>query len=127
MNNKYHFSLHLQFKDDCNVDDLENKIDMRAYRKNMLKDSKGKNKTAKLWFKTKDFEEPDINTVLEKFLENLKPKYEIIKQANIAYNGNTVLTLYFEEVKQKPSVSLSKETIKLIAYYDFGFDIDFRL
>lgn len=127
MNNKYHFSLHLQFKDDCNVDDLENKIGMRAYRKNMLKDSKGKNKTAKLWFKTKDFEEPDINAVLEKFLENLKPKFEIIKQANIAYNGNTVLTLYFEEIKQKPSVSLSKETIKLLAYYGFGFDIDYRL
>ena len=23
MHNKYHFSLHLQFKDDCNVDELE--------------------------------------------------------------------------------------------------------
>ena len=30
MNNKYHFSLHLQFKDDCNVDDLANQIGMRA-------------------------------------------------------------------------------------------------
>ena len=127
MHNKYHFSLHLQFKDDCNVDELEKEIGFNAYRKNMLTDSKGKNKTAKLWFKTKNFDAPDTYNVLDKFLESLKPKFEIIKKANEKYNGSTTLTLYFDELNEKPCISLSKENIKLLAFYGFAFDTDFRI
>lgn len=127
MHNKYHFSLYLQFKDDCNVDELEKEIGLHAYRKNMLKDSKGKNKTAKLWFKTKNFDAPDTYNVLDKFLESLKPKFEIIKKANEKYNGSTTLTLYFDELNEKPCISLSKENIKLLAFYGFAFDTDFRI
>ncbi len=127
MYNKYHFSLHLQFKDDCNVDELEKEIGLLAYRKNMLKDSKGKNKTAKLWFKTKNFDAPDTYNIIDKFLKKLEPKFEIIKKANDKYNGYTVFTLYFDELHEKPCISLSKENIELLARYGFAFDTDFRI
>ena len=127
MHNKYVCWLYLQFKDDCNVDELEKEIGLHAYRKNMLKDSNGKNKTAKLWFKTKNFDAPDTYNVLDKFLESLKPKFEIIKKANEKYNGSTTLTLYFDELNEKPCISLSKENIKLLAFYGFAFDTDFRI
>ena len=43
MIDKYHFSIHLQFKKDCNVNMIEEEIGLIAYRKNSLSESIGKN------------------------------------------------------------------------------------
>ena len=127
MNNKYHFSLHLQFEKDCDVNQLEKAIGLHAHRKNMLIDSKGKNKTAKLWFKTEDLELPDTYAVFKKLLSNLTKKLEIIKQANEIYKGKTVLTLYFEELHQKPYIRLLSEDMELLSKNGISFDVDFRI
>ena len=127
MNNRYHFSLHLQFEEDCDVNKLEKAIGLQAYRKNMLSDSKGINKTAKLWFKTEDCELPDTYADFKKLLSNLTDKLEIIKQANEIYNGKTVLTLYFEELHQKPYIRLLSEDMELLSKNGISFDVDFKI
>lgn len=127
MNNKYHFSLHLHFQKDCDVDKLEKIIGLQAYRKNTLKESKGQNKTAKLWFKTSDYDNPDTYAVFEKVLSKMKEKLEIIKLANEKFDGKTTFTLYFDELNQKPYIRLSKEDMELLSKNGISFDVDFRI
>ena len=40
----------------------------------MLSESKGQNKTAKLWFKTNDIENRDTYEIFKKFLSSIKDK-----------------------------------------------------
>ena len=127
MTNRYHFSLHLQFQEDCDVNKLEKIIGLQSYKKNMLNESKGQNKTAKLWFKTSDYSEPDTYAVFEKILSKIKEKLEIIKQANDNFRGKTTLTLYFEELHQKPYIKLSKDDMELLSKNGISFDVDFRI
>ena len=127
MGNIYHFSLHLQFKKDIDVDKLENKLGFVAYRKNVLSESKGMNKTAKLWFKSKDYEDADTYTYLHSYIETLKDKFEFINEVMNAYDGTANLTLYFEEVKEKPYIRLDVEDMKILADNNISFDVDFRM
>lgn len=124
--NKYHFSLHLQFKKDCNVDKLENLLGLKAYRKNFLSESIGKNKTAKLWFKTDDVENPDTYKIFKDFINSFKDKFEIIKEANETFEGKATLTIYFEKLTDKPYIKLSAEDMELLANNNINFDVDFR-
>ena len=127
MNNKYHFSLHLQFAKYCDIDKLEKKIGIRSYRKNLLSESKGQNKTAKLWFRTEEFDDPDTYSVLKKFINKLSDKFELICEANKIFDGKTTLTLYFEEVKEKPFIKLSYDDMKILSDNNISFEVDFRI
>ena len=127
MGNIYHFSLHLQFKKDIDVDKLESKLGFVAYRKNLLNESKGVNKTAKLWFKSKDYEDADTYAYLHSYIETLKDKFEFINEVMNAYDGTANLTLYFEEVKEKPYIRLDVEDMKILAANNISFDVDFRM
>ena len=44
----YHFSLHLNFKDDVNVDDLEKHFGVKTYKKNFFKRFKRKRQNWKI-------------------------------------------------------------------------------
>lgn len=57
---------------------IEKALKINAYRKNMLKDSVGQNKTAKLWFKTEDFMNSDVFMVTQNFIKEFEPKFEQI-------------------------------------------------
>lgn len=127
MIDKYHFSLHLQFKDDCDVDKIEKELGVTAYRKNLLKDSVGQNKTAKLWFKTEDFNLPDVFSVLDKFIQNFEPKFKQINNFNNKYNGKTTFTLYFEDCKIKPFIKLSPVAMRILSENKITFEVDFRV
>lgn len=89
--NKYHLSLHLQFKQDVDVNKIEKELNLVAFKKSLLKDSKGTNKTAKLWFKTPDITDNNTFDVIEKFVENLKDTFYKIGEFNKLYDGFTKL------------------------------------
>src|SRR5574344_705970 len=127
MNNKYHFSLHIQFENDCDVDELDKQIALQCYKKSFLNDSKGKNKTAKLWYKTNDYTEADTYKLLKKFIFDMKDKLAIIKNAMHLYSGKATLTLYFEELHDKPFIKLDNDVIKILADNDISFETDFRI
>ena len=126
MNNIYHFSLHLQFKKDCDVNALEKEFGYTAYRKNLLAQSKGKNKTAKLWFKTKNMDAPNTYERFVAFLNRLEDKLPLIKKYNELYDGFTTLTIYFDELHAKPFIKLAAEDMKKLGSAGIAFDVDFR-
>ena len=77
--NKYHFSLHIFFKQDCDVNALEKIIGIKAYKKVLLKDSVGKNKSAKLWIRTKQEKSPDTVERLSKFISKMQPTFLLLQ------------------------------------------------
>ena len=83
----YHFSLHLQFKDDVDVDKLEKHFNMEAYRKNSLENSKGINKTAKLWFRTKELTNVNTHEMIENFTTSIFENFADLKEILSKFNG----------------------------------------
>lgn len=123
--NKYHLSLHLQFKQDVDVNKIEKELNLVAFKKSLLKDSKGTNKTAKLWFKTPDITDDNTFDVIEKFVENLKDTFYKIGEFNKLYDGFTTFTLAYEDFKNKPFIKLSPKTMKILADNNISFDVEF--
>lgn len=123
--NKYHLSLHLQFKQDVDVKKIEKELNLVAYKKSYLKDSLGKNKTAKLWFKTVDFDDNDTFSVIEKFVENSKNVFYKIGEFNKLYEGFTTFTLAYDDFKNKPYIKLSPNTMKILSENNITFDVEF--
>ena len=126
MIDKYHFSIHLQFKKDCDVNMIEKEIGLTAYRKNNLTESVGKNKTAKLWFKTDDFTLSDVFSVLDNFIKTFETKFSLINKFNQTFDGNTTFTLYFEDCKIKPFIKLSPKSMEILSKNNIFFEVDFR-
>ena len=126
MGNKYHFTLFYAFKKDINIDLFEKAMGVKAYRKNSLKDSKGQNKSAKYWIKTQDFTNPDSAMELEKFIKQIGPKLALSQPYLEQYDGFVRITMYFDEIKDKPYIALSPESIKILAQNNVKFDVDFK-
>lgn len=122
--NKYHLSLFLQFKQDVDLDALERKIGIMSYKKFPLAESRGKNKTAKIWFKTEDTMEPDTFEVVKNFIYEFKSRFEFIKKILDEFDGTSTLTLYYDEVDDKPYIRLSAEIMKILAENNVDFEVE---
>lgn len=122
----YHFSLHLHFKSDVNVDELEKHFRVKAYKKVFSKDAKDKEKTAKIWYKSKNFSNVNTDKCIELFVEKILVNFEDLKQILLDNNGNGVFTLYFTTVKERPIISLTKKTIEMFNTLGISFDVDFK-
>lgn len=122
----YHFSLHLCFENDVDVDKLEKHLHLVAYKKNFLKDSKGNKKTAKLWFKTQEYTDVNTDIVLENFVEKIYPNMVDLKEILQANKGTAGLTLYFTFVKDRPIIGLTTRTIEFLEKMGIHFEVDFK-
>ena len=125
MENRFHFSLHLQFKEDVDIDNIESLIAIPAYKKTPLSKSKGVNKTAKLWYKSKTFETNDTYEIFNKYLTKMTTRFEIIKNLLNEHNGTAMLTLYFEDTPDKPFIKLEYKDMQLLASNNISFEVDF--
>ncbi len=123
--NKYHFSLHIFFKQDCDVNELEKIIGIKAYKKVLLKDSVGHNKSAKLWLRTEQETLPNTVERLSKFIEKMQPTFLLLQGYLKKFDGRCTLTLYFDELDQKPYISLPVDSLKILAENNIKFDVDF--
>lgn len=127
-NNKYsyHFSLHLNFSNDVDVDKLERHFKIEAYKKNFLKDAKGSHKTAKLWYKSIDYTDVNTDVVMEKFVEKLFENLYDLKNILADNNGTATFTLYFTTAKERPIIALTAKTIDLFNKMGMIFEVDFK-
>lgn len=121
----YHFSLHLSFKKDVDVDKLEKQFGLTAYKKTYLKDAKGPEKCAKIWFRTNDFTEVNTDEMIEKFAEKIFDKFKDLKQILSEQDGKAYFGLVFTQVKERPVIALTYKTIKMFEQLGFSFDVDF--
>lgn len=121
----YHFSLHLHFNDDVDVNALEKYFKMEAYKKTALKESKGKNKSAKIWFRTKELTEVYTDKAIEKFLTNVYDNFRDLKQILDENNGHGTFSSIFTKAKERPIISLTYKTIQILEQLGLSFDVDF--
>ena len=124
---RYHLSLHIQFKQDVDLKNVEKELGVVAYKKYPLSESKGKNKTAKIWFKTDDTTEVDTLLVLSNFVNSFSDNFEKIKMLCKQFDGTCTLTLYFEDFDDKPYIQLTTEIMKKLSDCNINFETDFRM
>ena len=122
--NLYHFSLHLKFLDDVDVDKIEKQIGIIAYKKTPLKESVGKNKSAKIWYKTQDKNNTLSDKVLENYILKMQEKFEIIKDICLKNNGKATLTMYYDQIQEKPYLKLTANQLKILADNNIDFELD---
>lgn len=121
----YHLSLHFHFNDDVDVDALEKHFKMEAYKKTALKDSKDQNKTAKIWFRTKELTEANTHEAIEKFLTKAYDNFKDLKQILNEGHGAGTFSLIFTKAKERPVISLTYKTIQILEQLGLSFDVDF--
>lgn len=121
----YHFSLHLNFKKDVDVDLIEKHFKLQAYKKTFLKDSKGNEKTAKIWYKSKDYTDVYTDEAIEKFAINMLQNFDDLKGILTKNDGEATFTLYFTETKERPVIALTFKTIQIFEKLGLSFDVDF--
>lgn len=121
----YHFSLFLNFKNDVDVDRLEKYFKIDAYKKTFLRDSKGPEKTAKIWYKTKEISDVYTDEAIERFILQIYDNFANLKQILKVNNGSACFTLYFTDVKERPVIGLTLKTIEMLEKLGLSFDVDF--
>lgn len=122
----YHFSLHLHFRKDVNVEAVENHFGVKAYKRTAFNDFKGKEKMAKLWYRTKEFTDVNTHLVLEKYAQKMATNFKDLKDFLASNDGNAMLTLYFTSAKERPIIELTPVTIDILQKLGLSFEVDFR-
>ena len=122
---RYHFSLHLNFKKDVDVDKLEKQFGLSAYKKTFLKDCKGPQKCAKIWFRTNEFTDVNTDEKIEKFTEKIFDNFKNLKQILNEEEGSARFSLVFTETNERPIIGLTLKTIERFKELGLSFDVDF--
>ena len=122
----YHFSLHLRFKRDIDVEAVEKHFEIKAHKKTAYKDSKGKEKMAKLWYKSKEFTDVNTHLVLEKFVQNMATHLKDLKNFLASNDGSATFTLYFTSAKERPIIELTPTAIDIFQKLGLSFEVDFK-
>lgn len=123
--NTYFFSLFIHFNKDIDSLFLESKLKIKPTKFTPLNNSKGENKSAKFYYKSKEYSGYYSDDEFEKFLfsmsNNLKDLPAILKE----YDGECGFSLVFTELNDSPCISLSSNAIRLLNYLNARFDVDF--
>ncbi len=122
----YHFSLHLMFKKDIDVDLTEEHFGIKAYKKTSYNEFKGKEKMAKLWYKSKEFTDVNTHLVLEAFIQKMATNFKDLKDYLESNDGSAVFTLYFTNAKERPIIELTTQAIDTFQKLGLSFEVDFN-
>ena len=123
--NKYYFTLSIHFKSDYDVKNLQNILKLKPYSVTSFADSKGKEKSAKFVYKTGTLNYIFTDDMFAKFIEKIQPKLKGMKEILQANNGFCVFRIIFEELKEKPCISLNSQTIAILNDLSANFEVDF--
>lgn len=123
--NKYYFSLSMQFKKDIDLNWLQETLKIKATKLTELKDSKGANKTAKFYCKTKSFENIYPDEDFAKFVDGVVDNLADLPQIMQQYDGSCAFCIVFEDMHEKPCLSLSTKTIQNLYKIGASYDVDF--
>ena len=129
MSNKYtyHFSLHLNFKKDIDVEKLEKMFKIKAFKLTSLKDSKGdaEHKRAKIWYKSADFNEINVDEHIEKFMSKIFENFKGLKELLKEFDGRAIFSLIFTQMTERPIIALTSKTIDMLGKLGLSFEVDF--
>ena len=123
----YHFSLHFNFKKDTDVKKLEKMFKIKAFKLTPLKESKGddEHKRAKLWYKSADFNEINVDEQIEKFTSKIFENFNGVKDLLEEFDGRAIFSLVFTSASERPIIALTSKTIEMFGKLGFSFEVDF--
>ena len=122
---KYHFCIHLIFKQDVDVRKLEKHFGLSAYKLTFKKDAKDREKTAKIWYKTEDFTNIMVDECFENFIFKIKDNFVDLPQVLQEYDGKCVCQIVFKELHEYPVIALSNSAIQTLNQLNASFETDF--
>lgn len=125
MNNKYHFTLSIHFYSDYDVKNLEHIINIKPYKLTQFSESKGSVKSAKFVYRTDTLSDIYTDDMFAKFVAQIQPKLQNLPSILKEYNGRCVLRIVFDELKQKPCLSIKHQTISVLNDLCVDFEVDF--
>lgn len=124
--NEFYFELSLTFESDAPVEKLEKLIGLKPQKIVKLSESKGPIKTAKFFYKTDTFKSFYTDKLFKEFLLSLKDNFKALPEILREWKGECYFYIVFTKMLDKPYLSLDSETIKLLAFLNANYDIDFN-
>lgn len=122
--NKYHFTISMQFKRDIDVNTLGEIFKLQPSSTVCLNESKGKVKTAKFVYKTKELDEIYTDQKFEKFVKSVKPNLEQLPQILEKNDGRCVFRVVFTQMDEKPCLCLSNEVMIILSNLNCSYDVE---
>ena len=121
----YHISLHLSFKKDVDVDELERHFGIEAHKKISFLDSKGPHKAAKIWYRSKESTNVNTDQAIESFTRHIFEYFGDLKEVLANNNGQATFSLIFTKTNERPIIGLTPATISMFEKLGVAFDVDF--
>lgn len=123
---KFYFEFVIKSKTDFNVAGLQDKFGINATKLVSLKDSKGSeaNKSAKFFYKTKEYEDDFADELFENFVLKAKEKLVGIKEILEENDGKMSFCIVYTETEESPKACLSSEVISALAEMGAYFETD---
>ena len=123
--NKYRFAISIHFKSDYDVEKLGEILKIQPTKITPLEKSLGKEKSAKFYYKTKEMTDIYTDNMFEDFVAQIAPNLAPLPQILKENNGTCVFRIVFDEISEKPCLSLSNKTLGILHNLCASYEVDF--
>lgn len=125
--NKYHFTLSIHFKSNYDVRNLEKLLKLKPYSITPYNKSVGVNKSAKFVYRTEIMDNIYTDNLFEKFIKQVEPHLEYLPSILQENNGTCVFRIVFDELNEKPCISLSNEVLGILHRLNASYEVEFKI
>lgn len=123
--NKFYFSINISFKQEYDLNKIEELIDLKAYKKINYQDSKGPVPSSKIIFKTDEIENIYTDSVFEEFVLQFGDKFKELRNILEQNNGSCWFSIVFTNLNEKPCLSMSNKVLTILSNLGASYDVDF--
>ena len=125
--NKYHFTISIHFKRDYDVENLGEILKLSPSSITPYEKSVGNKKSAKFVYKTNVLDDIYTDEMFEKFVKQVAPRLTALPNILNQYDGTCVFRIVFDQLKEKPCLSLSNEVLGILYNLNASYDVDFMI
>ena len=125
--NKYHFTISIHFKSDYDVENLGEILRLSPSSITPYEKSVGNKKSAKFVYKTNVLDDIYTDEMFEKFVKQVAPRLTALPNILKQYDGTCVFRIVFDQLKEKPCLSLSNEVLGILYNLNASYDVDFMI
>ena len=125
--NKYHFTISIHFKSDYDVENLGEILRLSPSSITPYEKSVGNKKSAKFVYKTNVLDDIYTDEMFEKFVKEVASRLTALPNILKQYDGTCVFRIVFDQLKEKPCLSLSNEVLGILYNLNASYDVDFMI
>ena len=123
--NKYHFSVSIHFNCDYDVKNLENILKLKPYSITPYEKSVGDTKSAKFVYRTKVLNDIYTDDLFKQLVKKVEPHLKLLPEILKENDGRCVFRIVFDELKEKPCISLDNEILGILYKLNSNYEIVF--